>query len=57
MIDVESLEKVCIPCRGTGNVNLDDTGNQIQCEDCRGAGYMPTDDGMKLIQFIMRHGP
>ncbi|HEX8402252.1 MAG TPA: hypothetical protein VF628_11175 [Allosphingosinicella sp.] len=54
-----ALERVCPDCQGTGKIAPVRQGNHYQgggsCNTCRYTGTVPTEDGLKLLNFLHRH--
>ncbi|WP_395611993.1 hypothetical protein [Allosphingosinicella sp.] len=54
-----ALETICEDCEGEGFINQRREGHVIrlggQCNKCRGLGTTPTEDGRRLLSFLLRH--
>lgn len=44
------LDEKCTACNGLGYREHNGT-----CPECEGTGFIPTEDGLQLLQFMRRH--
>lgn len=55
-MNLPDLDIKCWKCWGSGIVSaVENHGEVIECPECGGVGYIPTDEGLKILEFLQRH--